>query len=73
MDELMEGLAEAIGDQFDNYFKSLDNIFTLAKASPMDAIPGFSILIQSLRYERLGWNLLDFNGVFKGGSCYGIM
>lgn len=41
MDELMEGLAEAIGDQFDNYFKSLDNIFTLAKASPMDAIPGF--------------------------------
>ena len=41
MDELMEGLAESIGENFSTYFKSLDDILQLAQAAPMDAIDGF--------------------------------
>lgn len=41
MDELMNGMADKIGDYFSNFFSSLDNIITLAQAAPMDKIDGF--------------------------------
>lgn len=41
MDEFLEGMSEAIGDFFINYFSSLDSIMKLAEAAPMDKIDGF--------------------------------
>lgn len=41
MDEIIEGLAETIGSNFENYFASLENVMKLAQAAPMESIPGF--------------------------------
>lgn len=41
MDELKDGMAEAIGNFFTGYFTNLDDIVKLAQAGPSDNISGF--------------------------------
>lgn len=41
MGDIMEGMAEAIGASFLNYFTSLNSVLKLAQAAPMDKIDGF--------------------------------